>query len=327
VAKRQDIKPVPFWWPSKGINRRFAAGTQPPSTTIDALNVWPDSAGVPAAATQSQYNRQRGGSRPGLVKAFATQLGGGAPIRTLGTIQFIANDQLNRRLVAICNGALWMESEDGQSMASVGGTFNPAKHIQVAERNQILYIADHGDVPAASSSTYQPKKLAPTGPTISNWTASDGTIPYGSTCLVTWRDRAVLAGGTTSPFGVFASRQGDFEDWDFSETDTGAAWALTLSDAGQMADSVMALVPHSDDCLIVFCSTSTWILRGDPGFGGTVDNISRHIGCLGPSAWCVTPEGLIVFMSQDGLYVLPAGCQASEHPTSLSREMLPEELV
>lgn len=288
----------------------------------------PDSSGVPSGATQSDYIRERGGSRPGLAKSFTTQLGGGNPIRSLGTIQFIQDDQLQRRLVAIANGSLWMESSDGASITSLGGTFNSAKPIQMAERNQVLYIADHSDVAATSSTTNQPKKLVPTGPTVSNWTASDGTIPYGSITLINWRDRAVFGGGTMSPFGVFASRQGDFEDWDYSETDTGAAWSLSLSDAGQMGDSVMALVPHSDDCLIVFCSTSAWIMRGDPGFGGTVDNISRHIGCLGPNAWCITPEGLIVWLSQDGVYVMPGGCAATTSGIqSFSRERVPEEMV
>jgi hypothetical protein len=212
-------------------------------------------------------------------------------------------------------------------MTSVGGTFNSAKQLQATERNQILYIADHSDVAATSATTNQPKKFDPTGPTVSNWTAADGTIPKGSIALVTWRDRAVFAGGTDSPFGVFASRLGDFEDWDYSETDTGAAWSIITSDAGRLGDSVMALVPYSDDCLVIFCSTSIWICRGDPGFGGTLDNISRHIGCLGPHAWCLTPEGLIVFLSQDGLYVLPAGCSATEGPTSISREMVPEEML
>src|SRR4030095_7586919 len=107
MAKRQDIQQIPFSWPYKGLNRRFAAGSQPNYSTIDAVNVWPDSAGVPSTATQADYIRQRGGSRVGLSKAFATQIGGGAPIKAMETIQFIQNDQLNRRLVAISNGTLY----------------------------------------------------------------------------------------------------------------------------------------------------------------------------------------------------------------------------
>ena len=323
----QDRK-IRLGWPSAGVVKRWAVQQQPPFSTPDAQNVWPDSAGVPSAATQSDYIRQRGGSRPGLERAFPTQLGNGNPIRALGTIQFVSSDQLQRRLVAIANGTLYMESSDGASLELVGGTFNSAKPIQMAERNQILYIADHSDVAATSSSTNQPKKLAPTTPAVSNWTASDGTIPYGSTCFCNWRDRAVLAGGTTSPFGVFASRQGDYEDFDYSELDTGAAWAFTLGDAGQLGDSVMALVPFSDDCMVIFCSTSTHIVKGDPGFGGTVDQISSHIGCLGANAWAMTPDGFIVWLSQDGIYMRPGGCSATaDGIKSLSREVLPEELV
>jgi hypothetical protein len=46
---------------------------------------------------------------------------------------------------------------------------------------------------------------------ISQWTASDGTIPYGDDLIAAWRDRVALDGGTTLPF---ISRLDDSEDWD-----------------------------------------------------------------------------------------------------------------
>src|SRR5688572_6843064 len=152
MAKASLPRPIRLRWPAAGIVKRY--GYQDERGLYgcpDALNVWPDSSSVPAAATQSNYARERGGSRPGLGKAFSTQLGSGNPIRTLSTIQFIASNQLNRRLVAISNGTLYMESADGTTLSSVAGTFNSQKQIQAAERNQVLYIADHSDVPATSS--------------------------------------------------------------------------------------------------------------------------------------------------------------------------------
>jgi hypothetical protein len=320
-------RPIRLRWPFAGIVTRFGFHDERGYYGCpDALNVWPDSAGVPSGASQSDYVRERGGSRPGLGKAFSQQVGSGNPIRMLTTIQFVTDNKVNRRIVGIANGGLFWEDSSG-ALATIGGTFNPNKNIQGAERNQILYIADHADSTTTSTTTYQPKKFTPSGPTVSNWTASDGTIPYGSIVCCNWRDRLLLAGGTTSPFGVFASRLGDPEDWDFSEDDVGAAWAVTLADAGLIGDTVTALVPHSNDCLVIFCTNSIWIMRGDPSFGGTIDNISRQIGCIGPDAWCVTPEGLIVFASADGIYVLPAGCSLSESPTSLSRERMPQEFL
>lgn len=271
--------------------------------------------------------RERGGSRPGLGKVFAQQLGSGAKIQMLSTVQWIESNALRARLIAISNGTLYEEEPVG-TMASVGGTFHATKIIHAAERGQILYIADHSDTPATSSSTNQPKKFNPATATISNWTAATaGTIPYGSTCICLWRDRIVLSGGTTSPYGIFMSAQGDPEDWDYSATGVGAAVNLALADAGQIGDVVTAMAPHSDTCLIIGSPTQLWIIRGDPAFGGQADIISQEIGIVDRGAWCTTPDGVMVFLSQDGLYAMPKGCAAGNAPESLSREQCPLELL
>ena len=59
-------QPKTIVFPVAGIHRSFAWQTQPPYSTIDAVNV--RSAGAITG-------RDRGGSRPGLVRAFAEQLG------------------------------------------------------------------------------------------------------------------------------------------------------------------------------------------------------------------------------------------------------------
>jgi hypothetical protein len=328
-----DKQIVPLRWPRGGIDRRFGYLNQPQGenpTTQDALNVRPDSAGVPSSATQADFVRERGGSRPGLGKAFSTALGSPSPIKGLQTVQWVESDTLKSRLVAICNGTLYEEEPAGtMALAGTPGTLNSAKTIQMAERNQILYIADHADSVTDSAGTYQPKKFNPATSAVSNWTASLGTIPYGCPCICTWSDRLVLAGGTTTPFGVFCSRQSDPEDWDYSEEDSGAAVSLTLAEAGQIGDTINCLSPHSDKCLIIGCSTTLWIMRGDPGQGGQVDNLSQHVGVLDKGAWCTTPDGMFVFLSNDGLYAVPAGCSAGSHgfPKSISRERIPEELL
>lgn len=70
--------PYEFEFPVGGIVRRYGFQKQPPYTTFDAENVRPDS---------SKDGRVRGGVRPGLTKAFAEQLGGGAPVNLLATLQ------------------------------------------------------------------------------------------------------------------------------------------------------------------------------------------------------------------------------------------------
>lgn len=65
-------------FPLGGLNRRFGYQSQPPYTSPSCLNVRPDGNSV---------GRERGGSRPGLAKAFSQQLGGGSPVRLLNVVQ------------------------------------------------------------------------------------------------------------------------------------------------------------------------------------------------------------------------------------------------
>lgn len=65
-------------FPTAGLNRRFAIQSQPPFTSADLLNVRPEA---------DANGRERGGSRPGLSKAFNTQLGSGNPIRLLNQVR------------------------------------------------------------------------------------------------------------------------------------------------------------------------------------------------------------------------------------------------
>lgn len=69
---------IDIQWPRGGVNRRAAYQSQPPFTTPNALNV---------RTTETQEQRIRGGSRPGLVKAFSQQLGSGNPIRLLAMLR------------------------------------------------------------------------------------------------------------------------------------------------------------------------------------------------------------------------------------------------
>lgn len=249
-----------------------------------------------------------------------------AAIRMLNTIQWVEGSSIKSRLVAIAGSSLYEEEPVGQmALASVPGTFNSAKNIQSAARNQILYIADHSDDTGASAGTNQPKKFDPATSAVANWTASTaGTIPKGCPYIANWRDRLILAGGTTNPHLVSASRQGDPLDWDYAEDDTGAAWTESI---GLLGDVVTALIPHNQDCLIIGCASSMWIYRGDPGFQGSKDNLSHVFGIVDGNAWCHTPDNWVVFLSQDGLKAIPAGCGGEGSIQDLSRVKLPEELL
>jgi hypothetical protein len=171
----------------------------------------------------------------------------------------------------------------------------------------------------------RPKIYDPHDDSIEPHVASKGSTPAGCRLVALYRDRIVYAGSDAQPHVWFMSRQGDPFDWDYTQEDSGAAIFAQASIGGMLAEPITALVPHGDECLIVGCYNSLWMIRGDPGFGGTQDQISRKIGIVGPHAWCKTPDDMLVFLSADGLYAMAAGCHG--FPSSLSRERLPADLV
>jgi hypothetical protein len=303
-------------WPLAGVNKRHSYQAQPPLTTPSALNVWPDSA---------SEGRQSGGSRPGIGKAHATDLG--SEVKGLASATYLDGPTVKTRLVAVSGGAVYQEQTLDGALTSSASGLNSSKVIMAAVRDQIVYLADHADDQADSAGTYAPKKYNPATGAISAWTASDGTIPYGCPIVVLWRDRLVLAGGTTDAHGLFFSRQSDPEDFDYTEDDTGAAVNAATSEAGQVADIVTACAPHGHACMFVGCPTSLWLVRSDPGAGGWIQNISRKVGIVDRFAWCNTTNSVMAFLSHDGLWLAPASCSAAQDPTSFSREKIPEELL
>ena len=169
------------------------------------------------------------------------------------------------------------------------------------------------------------KVYDPSAGTLAIWAASGTTdVPYGCPLICTYRDRIVTAGAPEAPHAWHMCQQGDPLDWDYTDGSAGTPISSTNSDAGQLGSPITALIPHSDDYLIMAALNSLWIMRGDPTFGGTIDNLSNSTGIIGKSAWCRGPAAELIFLSRDGLYILVPG--ASAYPESLSRDRLPDEL-
>ncbi len=93
-------QPKTIVFPVAGIHRSFAWQTQPPYSTIDAVNV--RSAGAITG-------RDRGGSRPGLVRAFSEQLGSDPITGTIsGTPVYYAEAGVTRITATAPVFAAWM---------------------------------------------------------------------------------------------------------------------------------------------------------------------------------------------------------------------------
>lgn len=148
-------------------------------------------------------------------------------------------------------------------------------------------------------------------------------FPLGCRVGAKFGERIFLAGDPRTPFGYYLCRHGDPDDWDYGQTDSGAAIAGSL--LGLYGREITSAAPFSDDYLVVGTLGALWIMRGDPGLGGTMDNLSQNVGIVGPHAWCWLPEGDLIFLAADGLYRLPPG--ANVYPIPLSRDRIPKELL
>ena len=159
-------------------------------------------------------------------------------------------------------------------------------------------------------------------PVLQDW--AKGSVPTNCTAITTWRDRLVTV-ESSDPQNFKMSRQGNPLDWDYTAEDAQRPVAGSLISAGAIGEPITALIPYHHNCLVVGCTSSLWILTGDPALGGTARKLDPEIGILDKRSWCIVAGGYLFFMSLDGLYVMPPGCGTP--PTSVSREILPEELL
>lgn len=188
-----------------------------------------------------------------------------------------------------------------------------------------------GTTGGAVSATYRvsrcPKIYDPIANTLTKWVPTAGYIELECPLVTCYRDRMVLAGPPTAPHAWFMSRAGDPLDFDYGarDTDTGRAVAGVDTESGLLGEPIKALIQAGDTFLIFACENSMWLLEQDPTYNGQLQNISRTIGCVGAKSWCFGPNNEIIWLSRDGLYMLPPGGQGT--PQSISREKLPEELL
>ena len=316
--------------PVAGVDSRLAYQAQPPYSAPAANNVRPD---------DTIEGRVRIGSRPGLDKSHSTALGDPTAdeVRMLSDVSFVVSNTLKTRLCGSAAGDFYYENDSGvMTLLASGNQISSTQMVLAEDRLQKLYIADWDPVAATSAAARAPKIFDPVAGTLTLWSAAitAGTLPTGCPIIALYRDRLFLAGAYADPHQWFASRQGDPNDWDYAETDSGAAISGSNTEAGRIGEPVTALAPHSSNCMLMWGHTSTWLMQGDPGSGGRIINLSRTIGCVDKRAWCHAPANadgsgpqLAVFLTHDGVYVVPAGCEGEMAPQKLSRLKLPEELL
>lgn len=303
--------------PIGGVVLAYAYQNQAPFTTPDALNVRPQDV---------SELRARIGTRPGMEKAFEANVGPG-DVRLMATVQWISSGAIVSTLLVSAAGVCKRSTNAGV-LATVSGALSSSQLIHAVDLSQKLYIADWDPDATISGAARVPKVFDPSAASISSITASAGTVPKGCPAIARYRGRIVLAGARDNPHLVYGSRINDATDWDTGADvgDAARSWVVGAEDAFAIGQPVTALIATSDQCMIVGCAASLWIMRNDPTSGGSLNNLSPEIGIVSHGAWCQTPEGAIVFLSHNGLYMTYGGC-ADHRPEPLSRDRLPEALL
>jgi len=293
-------------WPALGVVRRNATeGTpdfQPPFPAHWAVN---------CRLEDPLAKRLRGGSRPGLT-LWDDGLNG-ATISSMLPITTKSESSVTSVLVLVANAALAM-IRDGALTLSEG-----VSSECLISRGPKVYAVASGGIAVLDPLTAECESLE----------ASVGTVPTGCTHGCFYRDRLVLANNA-----IRLSRQGDPTDWDYGVDveDSGRALKFQLSEASEIGGTPTAFLPFQDTTLLAATQRSLWLIQGDPAAAGSLRNLSRGVGILGPRAWCAIQDGRVgdtlvkygfAFLSELGLFLIaPSG----DGLQSLSEDRLPDEL-
>lgn len=343
------MEPIPaqeieddWHFPKCGIDRAAAFNKQPnrpvPNTGVYARTT---RAGINVRTWEQATTRERGCSRPGMVKWIATPPGlplpspgpdddpqsanplGAFVIQSLEVLvatgytpsgsHAVQNSQSGRvvTLVAVSLGQVfWALPGDTTWSTAVNNTgesppLNITGIVYQTSHSQKLWFVD-----GVNYVTYDPKANS-----LTTWTATAGQLPFDTggnfaRLICTWRGRIVLSGLLDDPQNWFMSAVGDPTNWDYgvgSVTSTQAE-AGNNSPLGLIGDTITALIPYSDDILIFGGDHTIYMMSGDPMSGGQIDLVSDTIGMAWGMPWCKDPYGTIYFFSnRTGIYSLTPG--------------------
>jgi len=228
---------------------------------------------------------------------------------------------------------------DGTVNVGADGVTQPGAYKITSVSSTTITLADVDTGTDGTAFSFRiergPKIYDPSAGTLTLWSqdivtgAPDkpkGSMPTGCPLIAVYRGRLVLAGRINNPHIWYMSRVNDPNDWDLGADfdDTTRAMAGTSTGMSVIGQPLTALISYLNDYLIFACRHQLWVMRGDPAAGGTLTNLSYAIGVVDKFAWCHGPSGEIVFLSDEGLYVIPPG--ATSEPMPISEAPLPEEL-
>lgn len=337
-----DGSMLPFTFPLRGIAETWGRAEQPEGTTPDCLNVMP----------YDLTGRARGGTRPGTYKCGTSTYGGGGtndansqwlgqitvevgtnsayvPHVSYGLIQpalrYATRTQMSAGraefLVLISGGQAYYGTASS-ALTLIGGAGVKVDRdalVSAATLDGMMYLVDGTTNICKIDFTVDPPLWA-----TYNGATAGGTSPASTQprlCCI-YRKRLIVGGGLgdSQPENFYAARVGDPSDWNYRAPDPGGAFAGNASKGGQPGEPLTALVPLSDDQLLIGCDRSIWLMNGDIADGGQINVLTRGVGMVNQTAACFDPGGNLFFVGTNGYYKMHRGGLAIE---PLSDELYP----
>jgi len=298
---------IDFPLPVRGIHTASPWHAIPPGFTADAANVLTYDAG----------GRARIGQRPGLSKYFPFAFGGGADIQCLEQADVEVGGARTSYIIVVANGRTYRQIPgDGAAVEVDGGNqyFSAARRVECATFQNKTYFTDGL---ANGAPTGGARVLDHSTGTMSAWISEEhptNPLPKdsgGHHCrlLTTYRGRMVHAlPDQSDPHVVFFSMQNNPNNYDYGAIHSPVIAVATNVNfrAGQIGQPVTALIPFSNDLLLVGLDHAVYMFTGDPADGGTLSPVSDTVGILTPDSWCFGPSNDVYFVGTDGFYHLQA---------------------
>ncbi len=309
-------------FPLAGIDNSHAFSDQQPKQLAEDLWGRTCILGENVRGYEGSTGRLRGGRRAGLAKYVANPVvadwivqevallitegtvpagGGVAQLNQSGRVVTLVAVSQGNVYTAVAGASSWTIATNGTAPAKVP-PLNFTGVMFSTALNQKLWFAD------GVNYCY----LDPSVNTVYTWKATAGTLPVDTKgnlprLICTWRGRIVMSGLIEDPQNWFMSAVGAPHDWDYAPVNISPIQAVAGNNSpmGIVGDCITALIPYTDDVLVVGGDHTIWQITGDPMAGGQIDLVSDSIGMAWGMPWAKDPYGTVYFFSnRTGIYSL-----------------------
>lgn len=153
-----------------------------------------------------------------------------------------------------------------------------------------------------------------------------GLMPDGGSNIGWLAFGRIFLNSMQNPHQWFCTRVNDPLDFDSSQTDIGAATtSQNQPKAGQVGQPIVAGVGYKDYYTVFGCTTSVFVMRGDPLANSINTRISESTGFFSPDSWCWDDQNNLYFLGNDGLYVLTSDAiQSAQPPLNITKDRMPK---